>query len=139
MKGIRVRTDKHGIRAWLFDLEADVMEIAWAEPKVSVSGVHEELESSRVIAYTTVMTTMVRLRDKKLLVRERDGKRYLYRAAMTRDEFLQQMADEVLDSLAEAGFDNVASLLVGRLETTNDEELDRLDKLIRRRREELDQ
>ncbi len=139
MKGIRVRTDKHGIRAWLFDLEADVMEIAWAETQVSVGGVHEELESSRVIAYTTVMTTMGRLHDKELLLRERDGKRYLYRAAMTRDEFLLQMADDVLDSLAEAGFENVASLLVGRLETANDEELDRLDMLIRRRREELDQ
>ena len=45
VKGIRVRTDKHGIKAWLFDLEADVMEIAWAVgDRVSVATVHEELE-----------------------------------------------------------------------------------------------
>ena len=135
MKGIRVRTEEHGIRAWLFDLEADVMEIAWQRDELSVSEVHEELEGSRAIAYTTVMTTMARLHEKGLLRRERDGKRYLYRAAMTRDEFLKRMADEVFDSLAEAGLDSVASLLASRVESASDEDLDRLEELIRRRRE----
>lgn len=138
MKGIRIRTEEHGIRAWLFDLEADVMEFAWRNSHVTVADVHEELESSREIAYTTVMTTMSRLHDKGLLARERDGKRYIYLATLSRDAFLKRMADEVFDSLAEAGLDSVASLLAHRVEEADDEELDRLEELIRLRREEID-
>lgn len=136
MKGIKVRTDEDGIRAWLFDLEADVMEVIWAADKLSVADVQNELERTRTIAYTTVLTTMSRLHEKALLLRERDGKRYLYRAAMTREAFLQRMADEVFDSLAEAGLDSVAALFASRVESASDEDLDRLEELIRRRREE---
>ncbi len=139
MKGIRVRTEKDGIRAWLFDLEADIMEIAWVQDEVAVGSVHDELEADREIAYTTVMTTMGRLHDKGLLLRERDGKRYLYRAAMTRDAFLHKMAEEVFSSLADAGLGSVASLLAKRVETADDAELDRLEELIRRRRREIDE
>ena len=139
MKGIQVRTDEDGIRAWLYDLEADVMEVVWAAEKLSVADVQDELQRTRTIAYTTVLTTMGRLFEKALLVRERDGKRYLYRAAMTREEFLQRMADEVFDSLADAGLDSVASLFASRVGSASDEELDRLEELIRRRREEIDQ
>lgn len=137
MKGIRIRTEKFGIRAWLFDLEADIMELAWDCGQVSVSDVHEALEADREIAYTTVMTTMGRLHEKGLLVRERDGRRYLYTPAMTRDAFLQEMAAEVFDSLEQAGMDSVASLLVHRVQSADDEELARLEALIRKRREEL--
>ena len=138
MKGIQVRTDEVGIRAWLYDLEADVMEVVWAADRLSVADVQDELQRTRTIAYTTVLTTMGRLFEKALLLRERDGKRYLYRAAMTREEFLQRMADEVFDSLADAGLDSVASLFASRVGSASDEELDRLEELIRRRREEMD-
>ena len=75
MKTARIRPGKSGIRAVLFDLEADIMEIVWSKgwDRFTVSEVHGELERQRDIAYTTVMTTVDRLFAKELLTRTRQG------------------------------------------------------------------
>lgn len=140
MKGIRIRPDHEGLRASLFDLEADVMEIVWSEgwDAFSVADVHTQLERGREIAYTTVMTTVGRLHDKGLLERERDGKRYLYRPVMERDEFLRSMAREVLGTLFDAGLEGAEALLLERVAEADGVDLDRLEALIRARRKEIE-
>lgn len=139
MKGIHIRPEHEGLKASLFDLEADVMEIVWSEAwqAFSVGDVHQRLEKERDIAYTTVMTTVSRLHDKGLLGRERDGKRYLYHPLMDKDEFLRSMAREVLGSLFDAGLEGAEALLVERVVTADGEDLDRLEALISARRKEL--
>ena len=140
MKGYRIRPEQQGIRTALFDLEADIMEIVWARgwEQFSVGDVHRELEQTREIAYTTVMTTVSRLHDKELLSRRRDGRRYLYTPRMSRDAIARAMAREVLDCLPEVGQREAVALLVERVQQADAGELDRLEALIRARREELD-
>lgn len=140
MKGIRIRPEHDGLRASLFDLEADIMEIVWSAgwKSFAVSDVHERLADDRDIAYTTVMTTITRLFDKGLLARERDGRRYLYRPEMTRDAFLRTMAREVLGTLLDAGLDEAEALLLERVSEADADHLDRLEAMIRARRKELD-
>ena len=67
-------------------LESVVMERVWKQGPLTVREVMDELGRTRGLAYTTVMTVMVRLHGKGLLARERNGKTYLYRAVSTRDE-----------------------------------------------------
>ena len=67
-------------------LESVVMERVWKQGPLTVREVMDELGRTRGLAYTTVMTVMVRLHAKGLLARERNGKTYLYRAVSTRDE-----------------------------------------------------
>lgn len=66
-------------------LEAEVMEVVWdtAAP-LSVRDVLECVNEGRnpELAYTTVMTVMARLAEKHILVRARDGRGYLYEAAV---------------------------------------------------------
>ena len=140
MKGIRIRPEHEGLRASLFDLEADIMELVWSEgwSDFSVAAVHERLEREREIAYTTVLTTISRLHDKGLLARKRDGKRYLYRPVMGRDEFLRTLARNVLGSLLDAGAEGAEALLLERLASADAAGLDRLEALIRARRKELE-
>jgi hypothetical protein len=75
MKGIRIRPEQTGLRAALFDLEADIMETVWTKgwQEFTVADVHRELERHRTIAYTTAMTTVARLHEKGLLDRACDG------------------------------------------------------------------
>ncbi len=138
MKGIRIRPEKHGVRATLFDLEADIMEAVWSSDWswFSVSDVRQALLRSRAIAYTTVMTTVTRLHDKGLLRRRRDGRRYLYRAAYDREAFLQAMAGEVLDSLEAGSRDAAMALLVDRVARADAGALERLEKMVRAMRRE---
>jgi predicted transcriptional regulator len=139
MRGIRIRPEKKGLRAALFDLEADIMEVVWTKgwAEFAVADVHRELERERDIAYTTVMTTVGRLHAKGLLRRLKDGRRYLYRPVMERAAFSEQMARELLASLTDLGHEQAMALLVDQVSESDGDELRRLEAMIRRRRREL--
>lgn len=81
----------------LGSLEADVMARVWAgERPVLVRDVLEDLQQTRVIAYTTVMTVMDNLHKKGYLTRARDGRAYRYAAARTREEHTALVMEQVL-------------------------------------------
>ena len=63
------RFNQTGLRKFLGDLECEIMELVWkkAAPTVTVREIYDILRHERQIAYTTVMTTMVRLAEKGLL------------------------------------------------------------------------
>lgn len=136
MKGIRIRPEQDGLRTSLFDLEAEIMEIVWEHgwDEFAVADVHAQLERQRPLAYTTVMTTVSRLYSKELLTRRKHGRRYLYRAKMTRSEFIEAMTREVLVSLPPVGQEAAVAFLVERVAEADEAELDRLEALIRARR-----
>ncbi len=135
----RIRKGQNGAAIRLHDLEAEIMDVVWSRglQDFAVSDVLETLERRREIAYTTVMTTLVRLHEKEVLVRRRDGKRYLYKPRHTREEFVQATVLEVLESLGSATGRDVLALLVETASAADEDALDELDRMIRQRREEL--
>jgi predicted transcriptional regulator len=80
-------------------LENAVMDRVWKNGPVTVRDVVDELERARGLAYTTVMTVMVRLHAKGLLERELNGKTYLYRAVYTRKEHREQISRDLARGL----------------------------------------
>ena len=134
----RVRQGKRGLELRLHALEAAVMDTVWTRrlSSFAVSDVLAVLEKERDIAYTTVMTTLARLYEKGLLERERDGKRYLYTPKLSREEFLESTAREVLDRAV--GGRQAIAMLSEKVAEASAHELDELEALIRRRRQELE-
>ena len=132
-----IRPGHKGIALRLHELEAAIMDVVWNKQLVTfaVSDVLEVLERQREIAYTTVMTTVSRLYDKGLLTRQRDGKRYLYSPKLSREQFLESTAREVLKGAV--GAPAAMAMLAERVSEASAPELDELEALIRRRREEL--
>jgi predicted transcriptional regulator len=61
--------------------------------------VQQVLERDRPTALTTVLTTLERLREKGILVREREGKAYRYRAALTEEQLQQRIVEGILGDL----------------------------------------
>lgn len=135
----RIRKGQDGAAIRLHDLEAEIMDVVWSRGlrEFAVSDVLEILERRREIAYTTVMTTLVRLHEKAVLERRRDGKRYLYTPRHTREEFVQATIREVLESLGSATGRDVLALLVETASAADEEALDELERMIRLRRREL--
>jgi predicted transcriptional regulator len=133
----RVRAGQKGVALRLHDLEAATMEVVWRRKLAdfTVSDVLKVLQKDRDIAYTTVMTTLGRLHDKGLLVRKRDGKRYLYAPLLTREQFLENTAQEVLDRAV--GGRQALAMLVNKVSEASTSELDELEALIRKRRQEI--
>lgn len=135
----RIRKGQSGAAIRLHDLEAEIMDVVWSRDlrDFAVSDVHETLERRREIAYTTVMTTLVRLHEKEVLTRRRDGKRYLYMPRYTREAFVQETVRDVLESLGSAAGRDVLALLVETASAADEEALDELDRMIQQRRKEL--
>jgi predicted transcriptional regulator len=70
------------------ELEAAVMNVLWERGGwVTPGEVHEVLSTDRALAYTTVMTILVRLCEKERLERQRDGRAFAYRPLQTREEY----------------------------------------------------
>lgn len=92
---------KAGDGAFLGPLETAVMDRLWKRGSATVRDVVDDIGRSRSLAYTTVMTIMTRLHGKGLLVRERDGKTYVYRPAFTRDEHRARLSREIVRGLVD--------------------------------------
>jgi predicted transcriptional regulator len=85
-------------RAVLTAAEAEVMNVVWSRPEVSVSDIVDGL--TRSLAYTTVMTTVRILQEKGFV--ENCGKRgraFLYRAIVDRERVRGSMSHEIADRL----------------------------------------
>jgi predicted transcriptional regulator len=73
------------------------MGLVWDhEGPVTVRDLLEVLSRERVIAYTTVMSTMDNLHRKGWLARVKDGKAYRYTATASREEYSARLMAEAL-------------------------------------------
>jgi predicted transcriptional regulator len=104
-------------------LEREVMDIVWRSGSVNVRDVRVQL--SKPAAYTTVMTTLDRLFKKGLLGRERDGRAFVYRAALSRQD-----VEAALASAARPVLSNLVDVIGDR----DDALLDELEDLVRQKR-----
>lgn len=126
----------HGEQKYLGELQARIMEIAWAHTTITVRDVHEALGSERNLAYTTVMTVMSRLADQGVLARELEGKTYLYRPACTRDEFRAGISSTIVNDLVADFGDLALSQFVDALERADPVRLESLRKFFGERESE---
>jgi predicted transcriptional regulator len=87
----------------LHDLEAEVMEEVWRREEASVRAVTEARNRARrePRAYTTYLTTMVRLERKGLLRRRREGKTDFYRPRLTRADYEAARAEAEVEALVD--------------------------------------
>ena len=131
---------KTGDSGPLGQLEHSVMEVVWASPEpVQVSDVHAGLPAETRGAYNTVKTTMERLAGKGILSRAKQGKAYLYRAALTREDLERRIVTNALDRLVEEFPEAVASFIVRPDAQISEEQLALLQDAIQRRRESADE
>jgi predicted transcriptional regulator len=112
------------------ELEWRVLEILWQRDEwMTPAEVHALIRRSPPLAYTTVMTVLVRLHDKGMVTRRREGRGFVYSTVATRDEWTAQRMSEVLASAGDR--DAALGHFVGELDRV---ELDRLRAILRRRR-----
>lgn len=73
-------------RLWTWDRPATVREVV------------DDINRQRPIAYTTVMTVADILYGKGVLTREKQGRAWLYRPALSREAYTAALMQEALDS-----------------------------------------
>jgi predicted transcriptional regulator len=99
-------------------LEIDILNAFWGlendEMDISIQDIVDELSNQGVErAYTTIKTVMDRLVGKSVLVRYKSGKKFFYKAAMSKAE----MSSESINKLVEQFFEGDCSKLVEFIES----------------------
>ncbi len=126
---------KHSLSDVLGPLEAEIMDAVWDAGEVTVRDVHNTLNASHPIAYTTVMTTLGRLTDKGLLRRIEDQPAHRYSAVVSRDQYASSTVKSVVDWLLGHFPDPAVAYFIDRVEDEDDEVIDRLRAAIEERRQ----
>lgn len=120
----------------LGSLEEDVMNAVWSLGEANVRDVAAQIE--RPLAYTTVMTTLDRLYKKRLLVRRKAARAFIYAPRLSRVEWERERADQLVAEFLTNGGENSRELLLSSLldaVARHDEEmLDSLERQIRLQR-----
>ena len=114
------------------------MDAVWQGGDFAVRDVRARLP--RPFAYTTVMTTLDRLYKKGLVLRRREGRAFVYSAAIERHELEASMTTGLLDGMLSQGAQATHPFLSNLVDAVGDRDdtlLDELERLVRDKRERM--
>lgn len=92
--------DGSGAAVFLGPTEARLMELLWRQGPMSGKQAQHYLRREGTIAYTTVVTILIRLADKGLVERLKVGRSFLWQPLVERDQFLADRIGRVESCLA---------------------------------------
>lgn len=75
------------------------MEVLWRESPLAASDVADRVDGSRGWSARTVKTLLSRLLAKGVLAHEEDGRRYLYRPTIRREDYVAQESGKLIDRM----------------------------------------
>jgi BlaI family penicillinase repressor len=116
----------------LTEQELEIMKIVWARESASVRDVYEALLERRKIAYTTVMTMMKILEQKKYLLKTQEDRAYIYRPAKPKNQVIKGMVREFVNRVFNG---SAEPLLVHLIEDQrlSQKDLEEIAQMIRRK------
>ena len=81
------------------DAELEVMEVLWSEAPLTAADVAARVPEARGWSINTVKTMLSRLSAKGVVAHEEEGRRYLYRPAVAREDYAAQESRRLLDRM----------------------------------------
>ena len=112
----------------LGELQLAILQELWRSGESAVSDVHAALYPTRQLAPTTIATMLKKMEARGLVAHRTEGRRFLYRPAVTEDHVTHEMVADLTDRLFEGNAADLVSYLLR--EHIDAEELDELNKLI---------
>ena len=116
----------------LGEREREVLEVLWSEGSGTVQQVAERLETN--LAYTTVMTTLDRLFKKKVLLRKKRERAFVYTPAVSQNELERVRAAAMVQGFfsgSDTDSDALLSYLIDAVQTYDRDLLRRLEEKVR--------
>ena len=81
------------------DAEHTIMEVLWDEAPLTAQDVAERVDPAKGWSANTVKTLLGRLLAKTVIGHEQDGRRYLYRPLVARDDYVAGESRRLIDRL----------------------------------------
>ncbi|HET9428364.1 MAG TPA: BlaI/MecI/CopY family transcriptional regulator [Allosphingosinicella sp.] len=79
--------------------EHEIMEVLWRESPLTANEVFERVPAGRDWSVRTVKTMLARLLVKGALKHEEEGRRYLYRPAVRREDYVAEESGRLIERL----------------------------------------
>jgi predicted transcriptional regulator len=114
----------------LTEQELEIMKIVWDRESATVRDVYETLLERRKVAYTTVMTMMKILEQKKYLKRTQADRAYVYRPAQPKRQVVGAMVRDFINRV----FNGATEPLLVHLVEEHDLSPEELEEIARLRR-----
>jgi predicted transcriptional regulator len=113
--------------------EYAVMEVLWEQSPLTAAEVSERVPADRGWSLATVKTMLSRLLAKGVLAHEEDGRRYLYRPAIRREDYVAEESGRLLDRMFGGRLTPLVAHLAerDRLTQSDIEEIEKLLKELR--------
>lgn len=111
------------------ETEMEVLNHVWELGEASVADVRDRIIENRKVAYTTVMTVMKNLADKKYLKYRKEGRSYIYSAAIQPHEVRYNLVDRLVDKVFHGSPKDLVQALVQN-ENISDEERKEIKQMI---------
>jgi predicted transcriptional regulator len=109
----------------LGDLQHAIMEVLWSEGQATAAEVHRALQAERGLAPTTIATMLSKMERKGVVSHRTDGRRFVYRATVSRDEVRRSM----LGDLSERLFGGSVAAMVAHLLSAHEVDAAELQEL----------
>jgi len=122
---------ERGLARVFGELEAEIMDAVWRSGSVTVGDVCVALGEGA--NYKTVTTVMNRLVEKRVLVRERCSRAFVYRAVDSREDFLGRVSRRVAEGLVRDFGDVAVAQFVDAVDTIDPALLAKLHALVEAR------
>lgn len=81
------------------EAEQAVMEVLWADSPLAAAEVAERIDRKRGWSIRTVKTLLSRLLQKGVLEHREDGRRYLYKPTIRREDYVAQESRKLIDRM----------------------------------------
>lgn len=118
----------------LTDHELRLMEVLWQRNRATVADVVDSLEPPP-LAYSTVLTTLRTLEQKGYIAHDEDGRAYVYRPVVARDDAAKSAMRHLLDRFFGSSPGALAVTLLDDTRLTDDDVASIKRMLARSRRE----
>jgi predicted transcriptional regulator len=109
--------------------ELEILKVLWDRGPSTVRQVLVELNRTRPRAYTSVMSLLNVMTDKRLLIREPEGRAFVYRPRIERAKTLRRMVGDLLSRAFEGSTSQLVLHLLDQSRPT-DKELDEIRRAI---------
>lgn len=131
MKIRKFKLNESGLNRFFGPLEAKIMDVLWNDVEMTIKDVQQVLEREKSMNFNTVMTVMNRLVDKEILCKRLEGRSFLYKPLLSREEFLTTQSKEMTNELMDEFGSVVVSHMLDALEDVDDALVAKLEQKIK--------
>ena len=133
----KFKMNESGLNRFFGPLEAKIMDILWNDVEMTIKDVQQVLEREKSTNFNTVMTVMNRLVDKEILQKRTEGRSFLYKPVLSREEFLNTQSKEMTNELMDEFGNVVVSHMLDALEDVDDDLVAKLEQKIKELKKDM--